>query len=73
MECDNVHLMTDTEETPLVHAADLMTTTEVARQAGVTQMTVTRWVHRHQLKPLRREPFIFHRQTVEAFLERSNS
>lgn len=63
--------MHDTEDTPLVHAADLLTTSEVAALAGVTKMTVTRWVHYGTLECLRRDPFIFHRQTVEAYLERN--
>lgn len=54
----------------MVHAADLMTTSEVAALANVTKMTVTRWVHTGGLGCLRREPFIFHRQTVEAYLGR---
>lgn len=64
-------MMRDTEETPLVHAADLLTTAEAAAMLNVSKMTITRWVRSGALKCLRRDPFIFHRQTVEAAMERS--
>lgn len=38
---------------------------------NVSKMTITRWVRSGALKCLRRDPFIFHRQTVEAAMERS--